>query len=88
MKLDVGQWAAHSISETFSDKCDCTGSPYLPASSPQAFSSSGVQDGTKRGSKNIPAAYKPNGTFVSMKNATLNDRLGVSLSATEVSTVW
>ena len=43
---------------------------------------------TYRGSKNIPAAYKPNGTFVSMKNATLNDRLGVSLSATEVSTVW
>ncbi len=43
---------------------------------------------TYRGSKNIPAAFKPNGTFVSMKNATLNDRLGVSLSATEVATVW
>ena len=43
---------------------------------------------TYRGSKTVPAAYKPNGSFVSMKNATLNDRLGVSLSATEVSTVW
>ena len=43
---------------------------------------------TYRVSKTIPAEYKPNGTFVSMKNATLNDRLGVSLSATEVSTVW
>ncbi len=43
---------------------------------------------TYRGSKTIPAAFKPNGTFVSMKNATLNDRLGVSLNATEVATVW
>ena len=41
-----------------------------------------------RGFQDFLAAYKPNGTFVSMKNATLNDRLGVSLSATEVSTVW
>lgn len=43
---------------------------------------------TYKGTKTIPAAYKPNGTFVSMKNATLNERLGVTLSATEVSTVW
>ena len=42
---------------------------------------------TYKGAKTIPAAYKPNGTFLSMKNATL-DRLGVSLSATEVATVW
>ena len=28
------------------------------------------------------------GTFVSMKNATLDQRLGVSLSATEVTTAW
>ena len=41
-----------------------------------------------RGFQDFLAAYKPNGSFVSMKNATLNDRLGVSLSATEVSTVW
>ncbi|MBR0286620.1 MAG: hypothetical protein IJQ96_06315 [Bacteroidales bacterium] len=43
---------------------------------------------TYKGTKTIPAAYKPNGTFVSMKNATLNERMGVTLSATEVSTVW
>ena len=43
---------------------------------------------TYRGSKTIPAEYKPNGTFVSIKNATLNDRLGVELSATTVATVW
>lgn len=43
---------------------------------------------TYRGSKTIPAEYKANGTFVSMKNTTLNDRLGVSLSVTEVSIVW
>lgn len=43
---------------------------------------------TYKGTKTIPAAYKPNGKFVSMKNATLNERLGVTLSATEVSTVW
>ena len=30
---------------------------------------------TYYGSKTIPAAYKPNGTFVSMKNATLTGRL-------------
>lgn len=34
---------------------------------------------TYYGTKTIPAAYKPNGTFVSMKNATLTGRLGVSL---------
>ena len=43
---------------------------------------------TYKGTKTIPAAYKPNGTFVSMKNVTLNQRLGVSLSATEVTTAW
>ena len=43
---------------------------------------------TYKGTKTIPASYKPNGTFVSMKNATLNDRMGVSLSATTVGTVW
>lgn len=42
---------------------------------------------TYRGSKNIPAEYKPNGTFVSVKNASLNQRLDLALSATEVSTV-
>ena len=35
------------------------------------------------GSKIIPSAYKPNGTFVSLKNATLTTRLEVSLSSTE-----
>ena len=46
------------------------------------------QDGvTYRGSKNVPAEYKPNGTFVSVKNASLNQRLDLQLSATEVSTV-
>lgn len=45
------------------------------------FNSQGYQD-------HIPAAYKPNGTFVSMKNVTLDQRLGVSLSATEVTTAW
>lgn len=42
---------------------------------------------TYRGSKTIPAEYKPNGTFVSVKNASLDQRLDLSLSATEVSTV-
>lgn len=42
---------------------------------------------TYRGTKTIPAAYKPNRTFVSVKNATLNQRLDLALSATEVSTV-
>jgi hypothetical protein len=35
---------------------------------------------TYYGTKTIPAAYKPNGTFVSMKNATLTERLGVTLN--------
>ena len=43
---------------------------------------------TYKGTKTVPAAYKPNGTFVSMKNATLNERLEVSLSSTTVTTVW
>ncbi len=47
-----------------------------------------AEGATYKGAKTIPAEYKPNGTFVSMKNATLDQRLGVSLSATEVSTVW
>lgn len=36
---------------------------------------------TYYGTKTVPAAYKPNGTFVSIKNATLTDRLGVTLHA-------
>ena len=42
---------------------------------------------TYRGSKEIPAGYKPNGTFVSVKNCSLNQRMDLALSATEVSTV-
>ena len=42
---------------------------------------------TYRGSKTIPADCKPNGTFVSVKNASLNQRLDLALSATEVNTV-
>ncbi len=42
---------------------------------------------TYRGSKNIPAEYKPNGSFVSVKNATLTERLDIPLSATTVDTV-
>jgi hypothetical protein len=42
---------------------------------------------TYRGSKIIPAGYKPNGTFVSVKNASLDERLDLALSATEVTTV-
>ena len=48
-----------------------------------------VVDGTGvtyRGTKEIPADYKTNGTFVSVKNATLDQRLDLSLSATEVTT--
>ena len=41
---------------------------------------------TYHGSKTIPAEYKPNGTFVSVKNATLSERLEVALSSTEVNT--
>ncbi len=39
---------------------------------------------TYRGSKTIPAEYKPSGTFVSAKNASLTERLQLALSATEV----
>ena len=49
-----------------------------------------VVDGTGvtyRGTKTIPAEYKSNGTFVSVKNASLTERLDLALSATEVSTV-
>jgi len=42
---------------------------------------------TYRGSKIIPAEYKSNGTFVSVKNASLDERLDLALSATEVTTV-
>ena len=43
---------------------------------------------TYLGTKTIPAEYKPNGTFVSIKNTTLDKRLGVSLSNTEIAEVW
>jgi hypothetical protein len=42
---------------------------------------------TYRGSKTIPAEYKPNGTFLSVKNASLDQRLDLALSNTEVDTV-
>ena len=43
---------------------------------------------TYRGtSQTIPAEYKPNGTFVSMKNCSLNQRMDLALSSTEVNTV-
>lgn len=42
---------------------------------------------TYRGSKNIPAQYKPNGTFLSVKNCTLNQRMDLALSETAVNTV-
>ncbi|MBQ9185015.1 MAG: hypothetical protein IJ151_04005 [Bacteroidales bacterium] len=42
---------------------------------------------TYKGSKTIPTEYKPNGTFVSIKNATLDQRLQLAQSATEVDTV-
>lgn len=46
-----------------------------------------VSDGiTYWGSKTIPATYKPNGTFVSIKNATITKRLGLQLSSSTVST--
>lgn len=41
---------------------------------------------TYRGTKTIPSEYKPNGTFVSIKNASLDTRLELDLSTTEVST--
>ena len=40
-----------------------------------------------RGTKTIPAAYKANGSFVSMKNATLTSRMEMVFSATTVDTV-
>ena len=39
------------------------------------------------GTKNIPAAYKPNGTFVSMQNATLTGRLEIALNSETVTEV-
>lgn len=39
---------------------------------------------TYKGSKTIPAQYKPNGTFLNVKNATLTGRLGLDRSAAEV----
>lgn len=42
---------------------------------------------TYRGTKEIPAAAKGNGTFVSMKNTALPQRLDLVQSATEVTTV-
>ena len=41
---------------------------------------------TYYGTKTIPAQYKPDGTFVSMKNATLTGRLELSLSSETVAT--
>ena len=34
-----------------------------------------------RGSKNIPAEYKANGSFVSIKNASLTERMDVPVSS-------
>ena len=46
------------------------------------------EDGvTYRRTKNIPAQYKSNGTFVSAMNINLPERLDLALSATEVNTV-
>ena len=42
---------------------------------------------TYKGSKTIPAKYKPNGTFLNVKNATLTGRLGLGRSAAEVKEV-
>lgn len=42
---------------------------------------------TYKGSKTIPAQYKPNGTFLNVKNATLTGRLGLDRSAAEVNDV-
>ena len=42
---------------------------------------------TYKGSKTIPAQYKPNGTFLNLKNATLTGRLGLGRSAAEVKEV-
>ncbi len=42
---------------------------------------------TYKGSKTIPAQYKPNGTFLNVKNATLTGRLRLDRSAAEVKEV-
>lgn len=42
---------------------------------------------TYRGSKTIPAIYKPNNTFLSVKNASLDQRLQLAQSTTGVNTV-
>ena len=42
---------------------------------------------TYRGTKGIPAEYKPNGTFVSVKNCSLNQRMDLALSNDTVDTV-
>ena len=42
---------------------------------------------TYRGTKEIPAQYKPNGTFLSVKNCSLDQRMDLALSSTEVNTV-
>lgn len=42
---------------------------------------------TYYGTKTIPSQYKPNGTFVSVKNTALTERLVFALSSTEVNTV-
>ena len=42
---------------------------------------------TYKGSKTIPAQYKPNGTFLNVKNATLTGRLWLDRSAAEVKEV-
>ena len=43
---------------------------------------------TYKGTKTIPAQYKPNGTFLSVKNATLTNRLEAKISTTETSEAW
>ena len=43
---------------------------------------------TYTGSKTIPAAYKPNGSFVSVKNATLTSRLQASLTPYITAEIW
>ena len=50
----------------------------------QVIASDGI---TYIGSKTIPAAYKPNGTFVSIKNATLTERLGVPFVTETINTM-
>ena len=43
---------------------------------------------TYKGTKTIPSEYKANGTFLSVKNATLTSRLEASLSSTTTTEVW